>query len=92
MAYNQDIHVKIGTNEVCLDIIRRGYKPTWDKISLWQGTAASNPTVSLKASQFLDKEVQGLLDKDTIGEVQPVLGQYVSSYFAVPKSKQTPDK
>ena len=54
--------------------------------------APSNPSVSLKAAQVLDTEVQGLLDKGTIREVEPVPGQYVSTYFAVPKSKRSPDK
>ena len=43
-------------------------------------------------AQVLDKEVQGLLDKGAIREVEPVPGQYVSSYFVVPKSKRSPDK
>ena len=37
-------------------------------------------------------EVQGLLDKGAICEVDPVPGQYFSTFFAVPKSKRSPDK
>ena len=47
--------------------------------------------VTFKASNVLNTEVCGLLDKGAIREVSPVLGQYVSSYFAVPKSERSPD-
>ena len=57
-----------------------------------QRRAPAPPIVSEDAAAVLDKEVQGLLAKAAIKEVAPVLGQYVSSYFAVPKSKRTPDK
>ena len=42
--------------------------------------------------QVLDNEVQGLISKNAVKGVKPVLGQYVSSYFAAPKSKRSPDK
>ena len=44
------------------------------------------------ARQVLDDEVQGLISKNAVKVVKPMLGQYVSSYFAVPKSKRSPDK
>ena len=37
-------------------------------------------------------QVFGLLEKGAIHEVGLVQGQYVSSYFAVPKSKRVSDK
>ena len=36
--------------------------------------------------------MQGLLDKESICKVGLVPGQYVSSYFAVPKSKRSHEK
>ena len=54
--------------------------------------ATHNPTISAKASLVLETGVQGLLDKEAICDVGLVLGQYVSSYFTVPKSKHIPDK
>ena len=92
IAYSEDSYRTIGTSEKHIDIIRNGYKPTWDKLAPWQRVAPSNPTISLKASNVLDTEVARLLDKGAICEVGPVQGQYVSSYFAVPKSKQSPHK
>ena len=65
---------------------------TWDKHAPWQRVATCNPTISTKASNVLNTEVTGLLKKGAICEVGPVQGQYVSSYFAVPKSKRSPDK
>ena len=50
-----------------------------------QGVAAINTTISTKAPN-------GLLMKGAIYEVGRVQGEYVSSFFAVPKSKRSPDK
>ena len=66
--------------------------PTWDKYAPWQRVAPSNPTISTKASNVLNTEVTRLCDRGAIHEVDPVQGQYVSSNFAVPKSKRAPDK
>ena len=44
------------------------------------------------ARTVLDDEVKGLISKNAVKVFQPVHGQYVSSYFAVPKSKRSPDK
>ena len=73
-------------------MIRNGYHPAWINKVPRQRVRPRNPPVSQAASQVLDNEVQGLLDKGAICEVVLVPGQYVSSYFAVPKSKRTPDK
>merc|ERR1712115_425870 len=70
----------------------KGYKPSWKEHAPRQRVAPSNPTISTKASNVLDTEVTGLLEKGAICEVGPVQGQFVSSYFAVPKSKRVPDK
>ena len=92
LAHNADSSEKNGANWWALGVIRKGYKPTWVKRAPVQRVAPSNPSFSPKAAQVLDTEVQGLLDKGTIHKVDPVLGQCVSTYFAVPKSKRSPDK
>ena len=92
LAYSEDSNRTIGTSERHINVIRKGYKPTWDKYAPRQRVAPSNPTISTKASNVLDTEVAGLLEKGAIHEVGPVQGQYVSSFFAVPKSKHTPEK
>ena len=65
--------------------------PTWIKSSPQQSVAALNPTISTKAPNVIDTEVTGLLMKGAIYEVGRVQGEYVSSFFAVPKSKRSPD-
>merc|ERR1712115_735531 len=70
----------------------KGYKPSWKEHAPRQRVAPSNPTISTKACNVLDTEVAGLLEKGAIHEVGPSQGQYVSSYFAIPKSKRYPDK
>ena len=58
-----------------------------------QKTSQKTPLPATDAAkQVLDDEVQGLIAKKAVKVVEPVLGQYVSSYFAVPKSKRSPDK
>ena len=84
--------MKIGTSEGHIDIIRKGYKPTWDKRASRQRITPNNPTISTKASNVLNTEVTGLLEKGAILEVGPVQGKYFSSYFAIPKSKRVPNK
>ena len=66
--------------------------PTWIKNSPQQSVAALNLTISTKAPNVIDTEVTGLLMKGAIYEVGRVQGEYVSSFFAVPKSKRSPDK
>ena len=92
LAYSEDSYRKIGASEKHINIIRKSHKPSWDKLAPRQRVAPSNPTISLKALNVLDTEVTGLLEKGAICEVGLVQEQYVSSYFAVPKSKRSPDK
>ena len=84
LAYSEDSYRKIGASEGHIDIICKGYKPTLDKCASRQRIAPHNPTISTKASNVLNTEVTGLLEKGAIREVGPVQGQYVSSYFTVP--------
>ena len=74
LAYSEDSYRTIGTSEKHIDIIRKGYKPSWDKHAPQQRVAPSNPTVSTKASNVLDSEVAGLLQKRAIFEVGLVQG------------------
>ena len=92
LAYSQDSYRVIDTDEKHVDIIRRVYKPTWEKLAPRQSVVPFNPVISAKAFSVLDKEVIELLKKGAIREVSPVPGQYVSTYFAVPKSTRVPDK
>ena len=84
IAYLEDSYRKIGTSEKHIDIIRNGYKPPWKCWAPRQRITPHNPNVLLKASNVLDTEVGGLLDKGAIKEVSPVPWQYVSSYFVIP--------
>merc|ERR1711867_277096 len=88
LAQPEDSYRTIGASEGHIDIIRKGYKPTWDKCAPQQRVAPSNPTISTKASNVLGIEVAGLLEKGAIHEVGLVQGQYFSSYLAVSKSKR----
>ena len=74
----------IGRLALCedrIDIIRNGYKTR-------QRVVARNPTTSTKASNVIDTEVTRLLEKGVMCEVGRVQEKYVSSYFAIPKSRK----
>ena len=77
MAHSEDSYRKIGADERCIDIIRRGYKPIWIRRTPRQGMTPRNPTISTKASEVLDTEVIGLLEKGAVREVGPVQGQFI---------------
>ena len=72
LAYFKDSYRVIGIDEKHVDIIRKGYKLTWDKLAPWQRFAPCNPVISAKASTVLDKEVIDLLKKGAICEMSPV--------------------
>ena len=63
LAYSEDSYRTIGTSEKHIDIIRNGYKPSWNEHAPQQRVASNNPTISTKASNLLDTEVTGLLEK-----------------------------
>ena len=52
----------------------------------------SNPEVSETVAYVLDEQVKGLLNKGAISEVAKVTDHYISTYFAIPKSKRVLDK
>ena len=56
-----------------------------------QRATACKPTISAFASNILETEVQGLFEKGAIFMVGYVQKQYLNSYFAVPKSKRSPE-
>ena len=66
LAHCEDSYRKLGTCEGHIDIIRKGYKPTWIKSAPQQRVAPCNPTISTKASNVLDTEVARLLEKEVI--------------------------
>ena len=72
LAHCEDSYREIGAQESCIDIIRNGYMPTWIKKAPWQKIAHCNPVISYKASNVLDIEVDGLLEKGAIREVSQV--------------------
>ena len=87
-----DSNERIGTDYSHIDLLKRGYKLSRIGKAPKQRIAACNTTISAKASNILNTEVQELLRKGAISEVRHLHGQYVSSDFSVPKSKMTPDK
>ena len=52
LAHCEDSYEKIGTDWGHIDIIRRGYKPTWIGKAPRQRIVAHNPSISAKASNF----------------------------------------
>ena len=66
LAHCEDSYRKICTSEGHLDIIRNRYNPTWIKSVPRQRVAAHNPTISTKASNVLNTECTGLLEKGAI--------------------------
>ena len=76
-----------------ISILKQGYKIPFKYGSPIQKHSQKTPLSATSAArQVLDDEVQGLLSKKAVKVVKPKLGQYVSSYFAIPKSKRSPDK
>ena len=53
----------------------------------WQYYPPKNPNVSEEAHDVLDKEAKGLLDKGAVSKVTSTPGEFVSSFFAVPKPR-----
>ena len=76
-----------------LQILKMGYKIPFRSRAPIQKSSQKTPLPATDAARkVLDDEVQGLIAKNAVKVGKPVLGQYVSSYFAVPKSKRSPDK
>ena len=72
---------------VC-NVVQDGYKIPLRYLP-FQKTQPVNPSVNKDAEKVLDDEAEGLLLKEAICSVSPMMGQYVSSYFAVPKPRSS---
>ena len=76
-----------------LGIIKRGYKiPFKFRAPNQKGSQRTPLPATSAARKVLDDEVQGLISKNAVKVVKQMHGQYDSSYFAIPKSKRSPDK
>ena len=93
LQYAKDSYRIVADDARVLRIIRRGYKIPFKFRAPIQKSSQRTPLPAMSAARkVLDDEVQGLISKKAVKVVKPVLSQYVSSYFAVPKSKRSPDK
>ena len=80
---------KLVTNNTWIvNVVRFGYKMPL-KREPYQKTEPSNPTVNLDAHAVLVTEAAGLLSKGAIAARDPCPGQFISSYFAVPKPRSS---
>ena len=91
LAHCEDNYRKICTSEVHIDIIRKGYKPTWIKVHLSRGLRLATPPSPLMPPIFSILKLPDFLGKEPTVRSK-VQGEYVSSYFKVPNSKRSPDK
>ena len=84
---------RVVTNDTrVLGILKRGYKNPFKYRSPIQKRSQKTPLPATSAArQVLDDEVQGLISKKAVKVVKPMIGQYVSSYFVIPKSKRSPE-
>ena len=77
---------KICSNNWVLDVVSSGYKIPFKYVPV-QHFLPRNPEVSGPAHDILVQEAADLLLKEAIAPVNPIAGQFVSSYFAVPKPR-----
>ena len=68
--------------------VRFGYKMPF-RSKPYQTKVPGNPKVSPEATEVLNSEAKGLLDKKAIKEAVHEQGEFISSYFAVPKPRST---
>ena len=88
-----DSYRNIKSDTRIIQILKTGYQIPFKFRTPVQVRSQKTPQPAMSAARtVLDDEVQGLISKNAVKVVQPVHGQYVSSYFAVPKSKRSPDK
>ena len=76
--------VKIGASTWVVNVISQGYKIPFRRVPK-QNKIPSNPEGSLDAFEVLVREADGLKAKGAVKACESVDGQYISSYFAVPK-------
>ena len=82
-----DNWLKINCSDWVLKVVREGYKIPLKSIPQQQKIPV-NPKVNGAAFDVLVKEAEDLLLKKAVRVVEPCEGQYVSSYFAVPKPRK----
>ena len=75
---------KVCSNTWVLDVISNGYRIPLDTIPR-QDSIPSNPVVVGEAHEILVKEALTLKEKSAISVVEHCDGEYISTYFAVPK-------
>ena len=76
---------KVCSNNWVLNVVSCGYKIPFKFIPT-QCFWPKNPKISGPAHEVLVQEAADLLAKESIAPVDPVKGQFVSSYFAVTKA------
>ena len=83
-----DNWTKIECSEWVLSVVKDGYKmPLKHKPN--QQKIPANPEATGSALDVLINEADDLLTKNAVSVVEPCEGQYISSYFAVPKPRKT---
>ena len=88
LAYCVKAWKLVANNNWVVNVVRFGYKmPLRSKP--YQTRPPKNPTVAADAHQVLVTEADGLLAKGAVHVVEPEDGQFLSSYFAVPKPRST---
>ena len=75
---------KVCSNTWVLDVISNGYRIPLDTIPR-QDSIPSNPVVVGEAHEILVKEALTLKEKSAISVVEHCDGEYISTYFSVPK-------
>ena len=93
LSHAIDSYRNIQSDDRVMQIIKSGYEIPFRSRTPVQVRSLRTPAPATStARDVLDEEVKGLIAKNAVKVVQPVRGQYVSPYFAVPKSKRSPDK
>lgn len=86
LRHCKDNWARICQSDWVNDVVSGGYKIPF-KFEPCQFFSPVNPTVTGPAYQVLLDEANELLVKEAVAPVAPVLDQYVSAYFAVPKPR-----
>ena len=93
LSHAIDYYRNIESDARIIQILKTGYEIPFKSRTPVQVRSQKTPQpATIAARDVLDEEVKGLISKNAVKVVQPVHGQYVSSYFAVPISKRSPDK
>ena len=77
---------RIGISSWVRNVVSEGYKIPLKFIPT-QSKVPANPPVKGAAFEILATEAIELLAKEAVEEVVPAVGQYISTYFAVPKAR-----